>query len=286
MKVVFFGSSRYVSPLLNMLHNSVDLPLVVTTEQGSQEPVTFFCKAKKINYISVQKSAEMIGNLEIQSTGATLGVVADFGVIIPQEVIDFFEKGIINVHPSLLPKYRGPTPAQSAILNGEETTGVSIIEIDKYMDHGPIIAQAEAKIDPNDTARSLYEKLFKLGTPLLQEVVNQYEAGIVKKTPQDHTQATFTKLLTRDDGFLELSFIVSDSDFLNKMVRAYYPWPGVWTRSKLNEEDEKIIKFMPEKQIQVEGKRETGYKDFINGYPNADITLLDFLRKEVNEKSG
>lgn len=283
MKVVFFGSSRYVTPVMEMLKNNFDLPLVVTTEQGSSEPVPFFCKTRKVNYVSVKKSADLIGSYQIAEAEAPIGVVADFGLIIPQRVIDNFPQGLINIHPSLLPKYRGPTPAQNAILNGETQTGVTIIKLDKYMDHGPVLVQVEEEIKSNDTAKSLYERLFKISTLLLEKTLFRIEAGQVPAIPQNHEHATFTKILTRDDGFVDFKNFFSGKNLFERMVRAYYPWPGVWTKANITEntKDIRIIKFLPDKKIQVEGGREMSYKDFINGYPFAYKNLISFLKTDI-----
>lgn len=280
MKVVFFGSSRYVIPILNTLNTFFTLSFVVTTEQGSQEPVPFYCKANKIEYLSVRKKSDLT-SYEIQGKSADLGIVADFGLIIPDETMKFFTHGMINVHPSLLPKYRGSSPVQNTILNGDTKTGVSIIKLDSHMDHGPIIAQTEEEVKPDDTAKSLYERLFKLSCPLLQKTIQEFETKKVKLTPQDHESATFTKELRREDGFIDFK-TTSSKEFFDRIIRAYYPWPGVWTKSTLNPNAaEKIIKFMPGKKLQVEGGREMDYKDFINGYPDADKNMIDFLKKDL-----
>lgn len=281
MKIVFFGSSRYVVPVVDMLRTFFNLSLIVTTEQGSQEPIPFYSKTKKIEFLSVRKKADLITSYEIQGTGADLGVVADFGLIIPEETMEFFNMGMINIHPSLLPKYRGPSPVQNAILNGDTKTGVTIIKLDKHMDHGPIIASLEEEIKPDDTAKSLYERLFKLGTVLLQKVIQDFETKKVKLTPQDHENATFTKQFKREDGFVDFKTILS-KEFFDRIIRAYYPWPGVWTKTSLNSAGQaKTIKFLPNKRIQAEGGREMGYKDFVNGYPDADKNLIEFLKKDI-----
>lgn len=283
MKIVFFGSSRYVVPIVEMLHNNFDLALVVTTEQNSMDPIPFYCKAKKIPFISMRKAADLISSYEIESSMAQLAIVADFGIIIPPKVLGFFDMGVINIHPSLLPKYRGPTPAQNAILNGETETGVTIIKLDKYMDHGPVIAQVAEEIKPSDTAKSLYERLFKLSMPLLQKVVVNFENSKVRLVPQNHEHATFTKALTKEDGYIDFMNFFSSKDFFERMVRAYNPWPGAWTKINVteNEKDVRIVKFLPDKRIQVEGGREMDYKDFINGYSSANKKLLEFLKTDI-----
>ena len=282
MKIVFFGSSRYVIPVVKSLHSNFDLPLVVTTEQNRMDAVPFYCIAKKIEWLPVRKSADLIANYQIEAALASVGVVADFGLILPEQTMNIFEYGVINIHPSLLPKYRGPSPVQSAILNGDQTTGVTIIKLDKYLDHGPVIAQVEEEIKPSDTAKTLYERLFTIGTELLMKTLNSYENSRVMFIPQNHEHASFTKQLTKDDGYYDLQSIFSGRDFFERMVRAYYPWPGVWTKAVLNEKGEsKIIKFLPNKTVQVEGGNEMPYRDFLNGYPQADSVLVNFLKKEV-----
>ena len=247
------------------------------------DPIPFYCKTQKINYIQVSKSADLISNYDLETIMPELGVVADFGIIIPQQILRTFPMGIINIHPSLLPKYRGPSPVQNAILNGETKTGVTIIKLDKYMDHGPVMAQIEEEIRPGDTSQTLYERLFKIGAALLQKTLIRYERSQVLFVPQNHENATFTKILTRDDGYIEFKNFFSGREFFDRIVRAYYPWPGVWTRTNLSDKknDPKIIKFLPENKIQVEGKVEMSYKDFINGYPDADKDLISFLKTNI-----
>ena len=283
MKIVFFGSSRYVVPVVEMLHNNFDLSLVVTTEQNSMEPIPFYCKAKNIPFITIRKAADLDTTYEIESAMAGLAIVADFGLIIPPKTLSFFDMGAVNIHPSLLPKYRGPSPVQNAILNGETETGVTIIKLDKYMDHGPVIAQVAEEIKPSDTAKSLYERLFKISTVLLQKVIVNFENSKVRLIPQNHEHATFTKTLTKEDGYIDFMNFFSSKDFFERMVRAYYSWPGAWTRINVteNEKDVKIVKFLPNKRIQVEGGREMDYKDFINGYSTANKKLLEFLKTDI-----
>jgi methionyl-tRNA formyltransferase len=282
MKVIFFGSSRQVVPILNTLRLNAELVLVVTTEQGSQSPIPFYCKVNKIDFISVRKSADLIDNLEIMQKMADLGVIADFGLIIPEQTLKQFKFGMINIHPSLLPQYRGATPVQSAILNGDKKTGVSIIQVDKYLDHGPIIATSEEEIRDTDSAKDLYERLFKKAAEMLVDILQKIQSQNIKYQKQDDKNATFTKTLTREDGFMDVKRINNEQELFKRMIRAYYPWPGAWTKAVLkNEDGEKIVKFLPSKKIQVESGSEITYKDFINGYPNADKNLLDFLKNNL-----
>ncbi|MCL6096308.1 MAG: methionyl-tRNA formyltransferase [Patescibacteria group bacterium] len=275
MKLVFFGSSGYVISVIEKLKQDFEIELVVTTDK-TDGPVPKFCVEKKLPYISVTSLSEPNTKYKILNTKSELAVLADFGLILPSDILNKFKYGILNIHPSLLPKYRGPTPVQSAILNNEKETGVSIIKLDEKMDHGDILAQAKEKIRNDDTAQSLYKRLFEIGGNLLYQNIKQYIRGELKLTEQNHKNATFTKILTRSDGYFDLDNPPSPEK-LDLMVKAYYPWPGAYTKFRI-QNSEFRIKFLPEKKLQVEGKRPVSYKDFINGYPNLDKRLLVLLK--------
>ena len=145
------------------------------------------------------------------------------------------------------------------------------------MDHGPILAQEKIEILLTDTAQSLYQKLFPLGANLIVANLQDYVLGKKILTEQNHSAATYTKPLNRQDGYVDFANI--EPHAFDQKIRAYFPWPSVWSKVVLNGNEQKIVKFLPDKMIQVEGKREMSYKDFINGYPNADKKLVEFLRK-------
>ena len=163
---------------------------------------------------------------------------------------------------------------QTAVLNGEIITGVSLIRLDESLDHGPLIAQKEEAIEPSDTTHTLHKRLFKAGAELLKERLLAYLAGSLTLTPQDETRATYTKPLSRDDGYIDISYI-PPKEVLDRMIRAYFPWPSVWTTIKLNKKQVRI-KLLPEQKIQVEGGIPMSQKDFLNGYPEAE-TLIQKL---------
>lgn len=275
MKIVFFGSSSYVLPVIEKLEKDFEIELVITTEKENGA-VPKFCKENSLPYLSVSSLSDPKLKSELLNLDSELAVLADFGLILPYKILNKFAKGILNIHPSLLPKYRGPTPVQTAILNNEKETGVSIIKLDEKTDHGDILAQAKEKIRTDDTAQSLYNRLFEIGSNLLYQNINQYIKGELKLKVQNHKKATFTKILTRNDGYFELNNPPSPKK-LDLMIRAYYPWPGAWTKFRI-QNSELRIKFLPGKKIQVEGKNPVSYKDFINGYPNLDRQLLTLLR--------
>lgn len=264
MKIVFFGSSKHVIPVIKVLKDKFDLVLVITTEQNSSDAVPFYCHNNKIPYVSISAFSNQALDSQLSALNCEVAVLAYFGLMIPQGILKIFSKGIINIHPSLLPKYRGPTPVQSAILKGEKATGVSIIRLDDKVDHGPILTQKVEEILKDDTADTLYARLFKIGADLIEENLGKYLDGKTRLKEQDHSRATLTIALSKKDGLFDTDTSPSP-EVLNRMVRAYYPWPGVFFKAKLNEE-KRIIKLLPQKEIQVEGKKPMNYKDFINGY--------------------
>ncbi len=289
--VVFFGSSSYVLPILEVLRKNFDLELVITTEhpalQGEalrtlQPPVINYCITNKIPYLSATSLSDPNLQSSIFNLQSSVAVLADFRLIIPTKILKFFPYGIVNIHPSLLPKYRGPTPVQTAILNGEKTTGVSIIKLDNEIDHGPILGQEKAEILPTDTAGSLYKRLFEIGANLLLKILPDYLNDNLKPIPQNHKDATFTQHLTRQDGFIDISSPQLKIKNLKLKIRAHYPWPGTWLKTEINGK-EKIIKLLPNLPItqqpndpiliQVEGKKPMSYQDFLNGYKEAKNIL-------------
>lgn len=246
MKIVFFGASDFTPLVLPYLDKSFEVELIINEKNISFE--------------------------SIENTKAEIAVLAAFGKIIPKNVLNHFKYGILNIHPSLLPKYRGPSPVQTAILNGDKETGVTIIRLDEEIDHGPILGQTSEIIKSNDTSLSLYQRLFPLGAKLINKNAEKYVKNELKLTPQDHRMATYTKMLKREDGYFDLDNPLP-LEKLELMIKAYSPWPGVWTKW-----NNKILKFLPEKKIQVEGKNLVNYKDFINGYPNLDKNLVSLLK--------
>lgn len=248
LKVVFFGSGDFVKPVTDNLKENFELTQIISSKN-----------------FSVDDKPD-------------IGVVANFGAIIKKETMDRFPNGILNIHPSFLPKYRGPTPVQTAIINGETKSGVSIIKIDEEVDHGPILFQKEETILPSDTALDLLFRFFRIGGEALPDVIKRYISNQIDIAKQDDSKATFTKTLTKKNGFID-SNNPPDLKGLDKMIRAYFPWPGVFTKFNLGG-NEKIIKLLPNKTVQVEGKNPMSYKDFINGYEKGEeflskLSLLD-----------
>lgn len=153
-------------------------------------------------------------------------VVASFGILIPPSLLTLPKHGVLNIHPSLLPKYRGPSPIQTAILSGDDTTGVTIILLDDQMDHGPILLQEPTNILPTDTTSSLKERLAKQGADLLMKAIEQLGHGTITAVAQNDVEATFTKKIAKEDGRIQWSDAAKSID---RKSRAYDLWPGLWT---------------------------------------------------------
>lgn len=268
MKTVFFGTSEYVFPLLDVLREKTQLTLVITTDKLPTDSVPLYCKKNNIPCVIVSTKGELLQ----QEFSANLGVLAYFGLILPSSFLKKFPKGILNTHPSLLPKYRGPTPVQTALLNGDTETGTSLILLDNEMDHGPVLVSEKEKIKDDDTLTSLHKRLFSLGARLLSESLDNYISGTIKPIPQDHKKATYTKKLTRDSGYFDIDSPPTFEEF-DRMIRAYNPWPGVWTKVRIKNKELRI-KFLLNKRIQIEGKKPVDTETFKRGYPETS-SLID-----------
>lgn len=162
-----------------------------------------------------------------KSQKVDLIVVGFYGKILSKKILETPTYGALNVHPSLLPKYRGPAPVQAAILNGETETGVTIIRMDEQIDHGPIIAVANFKIgDKRFTTPELTKELWELGGDLLIKTIPKWIAGEIKPKEQKHESATYTKMIKKEDGHIDWS---KGAEQIERQIRAFTPWPGSFT---------------------------------------------------------
>ena len=215
------------------------------------------------NYSQLVKETLINANYELTGDPKQAGllVVAAHGAKISPELLTAAKFGGLNIHPSLLPKYRGATPVPHTILNGDTETGVSIIKMPNVIDAGPIVAQKKAPVKPDDTSATLLNRLFALGAGLLIEVLPDYLSGKIIPGPQPEQSPTpYCHRFTKNDGFIaweEFKIGVDD-----KKVRAFYPWPGVWTKLPTG----KTLKLLPHGQVQLEGKQPITWKQFSVGY--------------------
>jgi methionyl-tRNA formyltransferase len=231
MRVVFFGSASIGFPLLEALLASAgdEVAAVVTQPDrpaGRKQQLTpcdvkTFAQQRGLPVLSPEKIGDSLP--ELAALKADLFVVVAYGQYIPQSVLALPKYGAINLHPSLLPKYRGSSPIQWAVANGDTVTGVTILYVSEKMDAGDIILQREVPISPDDTSATLEPVLAAAGAKLLMEAVEQIRSGTVQRHPQNDATATEVRKLTKDDGRLDWTL---SAEVLRNRVRGFTPWPG------------------------------------------------------------
>jgi len=286
-RIVFFGTPDFVLPILSSLTKHFSVVGVVTSPDAisgrkklsAASPVKQFTQEKlSATPILTPEKLDQKAQEDLTRLTPDLFIVAAYGKIIPQEILLIPPHGSLNIHPSLLPKYRGTSPIQTMLLQGDTKSGVTIIQVDAQMDHGPIVAQWEIPITKTATFASLHVSIFQDAADRLPEIINNYLAGKSKPIPQDESRATYCERITRESGYVD-AHNPPTPEKLDRMTRAYYPWPTAWTLLRLNalegQAKEKRVRFLPGKKIQVEGGKAVAVKDFLNGYPK----MKDFIEK-------
>jgi len=233
-RIAFFGTPALAAVILGVLCESPFKPALVIT--APDKPAG---RGYAITPSAVKEAAERHGIAVLQSQkldtqfldsiGAEpwdLFIVAAYGKIIPKSILDIPRRGTLNVHGSLLPKYRGSSPIQTAIANGDTTTGPTIMLLDEKMDHGPIVSQKEFTINKDETSATLFEKMAQEGAELLVTTIPGWLDGTIPAIPQNHEEATTTKMLSKEDGRIDWN---KDAKAIERLVRAYDPWPGTFT---------------------------------------------------------
>lgn len=312
IKIVFFGTPKFVLPVLNDLNKSLKTkegsPIVAVVTQKPK----LVGRKKSLTYTPVDKWAfdreipKFHSAEEFLKSGikADVGILAAYGEILSKEVLNFFPHGILNIHGSILPKFRGATPIRSAIISGEKETGATIIKLDEKLDHGPIVTKFKEEISDNDTSETLKIKVFEKAGPILSELMQAYIKGKINLKTQDESEATYCREITKQDGLIPFEFIQSAlsgkvnkksweipfmKDFSQKptaeniynFVRAMDPWPVAWTYVSCTKGGEKkrlkIVKCHVDAskliidRVQLEGKNEVSFEQFKQGYPEASI---------------
>ncbi|MGH7245812.1 MAG: methionyl-tRNA formyltransferase [Candidatus Levyibacteriota bacterium] len=282
MNIVFFGSSLYSTIVAKKLFETGNLSLIVTIPDKkvgrkqilTPSPVKEFANTNNIPVLTTEvlndKTIEHIAHVHPDFL-----VVADYGLLLPESLLKLPKYASLNVHHSLLPKYRGPSPAPAAILAGEKYSGVTIIEMAKDLDAGDIVAQQMYELAKDETTQSLLTKLNTLGAEILLPVLEQYVKGRVIKNKQDETKAMFTKRYTKEDSYIDSTNPPSTEE-IDRMIRAFYPWPVAWTTMKVDGKDLRL-KLLPEQKLQPEGKKSMCLKDFLNGYPETQTIIKKIL---------
>jgi methionyl-tRNA formyltransferase len=248
--IIFMGTPEFAVPALRALHkNDQDIALVVTQPDRPKG------RGRKLTPSPVKETAMNLGYSVIQPASVRTAefmsyiekytpdfiVVVAFGHIIPKNILTISKIATINVHASLLPKYRGPAPIQWAIINEEKETGVTTMLMDEGMDTGDILLSSKLKIRPDDTSDTLHGRLADLGANLLIQTLNAYETGDIHPIPQDHTQATYAPILKKNDGRMNWKL---PAESLEAFIRGMTPWPGAFSFH-----EKKRLKFFKAKAI-------------------------------------
>jgi len=285
--LVFFGTEQFSLPSLQALIDAKwPVELVVTKPDskrgrglGLAEPAVKSLATK--NNIPVTQPEEL-SEIEdkLITIGAELAVLVAYGKIIPQEIIDIFPLGIINVHPSLLPKYRGPAPIEAAILNGDDLTGVSLMRLSAKMDAGPVYAQSKLRLSGNEKKPELYATLAQMGASLLLDKLDVIASGKLNAAVQDDSLASYTQLLKKDDGLIDFE---ESALVIERKIRAYANFPKaqavlfgqrviITSAHVVGDEDEaELIVKTSDGLLQIDeliapSGRKMSSKDFIRGY--------------------
>jgi len=310
IKIVFLGSADFSVPLLNFLIEEFTVSLIITEEDKAagrgkkivSPPTKILATTYNIPCLQPHKlkfNNELIE--EIQKQEPDILVVAAYGKILPKELLNVAPGGCINVHPSLLPKYRGPSPIQTALVNGDQETGVSIIKLNERMDAGDILVQEKVDIAENDTYELLAEKLAQCSSKNLVSVIPEYLNDKVELQKQDETQATYCYMIDKLDGKIDFT---QDADVIYNKYRAFHYWPNVFCFYKKLKFDlceikktdleidvseylsGQVFKFegkvyvkcgnsaLELQTVQIEGKKAVSIKDFINGHQDFIGSIL------------
>jgi methionyl-tRNA formyltransferase len=233
IRIVFMGSPDFALPSLSVLSAARNYQVVGVITQPDRAsgrgrelkapPVKTFALELNIPVVQPEKMREAM--IQLQDWNPDLIVVTAFGQILKKDVLDLPRHGCVNVHASLLPRWRGAAPINAAILHGDEETGVTIMQMDVGLDTGPMLAQKSIRIKPDDTAGSLIQRLSTLGADLLNEALPDYISGNIKPVSQPAEGATYAPMLKKEDGLLDF---MRPAVELERRVRAMNPWPGAW----------------------------------------------------------
>ena len=237
LRIVFMGTPAFAVPALRALVERGHVVVGVYTQPNRRagrgrklraSPIKIFseeCGLPVFQPRSLRQDSESARS-DLAELAADAVIVAAYGLFLPEKVLQLPRLGCLNIHPSLLPRHRGPSPVATAILNGDEATGVTIMLLDEGIDTGPILAQQETRIAADETAEGLTNRLFELGSNLLIDSLDRWEQGQIVPKPQSDDDASFTRRLEREDGRIDWN---QSADSLARRVRAFTPWPGAFT---------------------------------------------------------
>jgi methionyl-tRNA formyltransferase len=235
MRVALFGSPAFALPILEALHQHHDLVLVVAQPDKAAgrglklTPPPVAVRARELG-LPLEQPAKFKNNhafhMQLQKGHMDVAITAAYGKILPQSLLDIPRHGFLNVHASLLPKYRGAAPIQWALINGEQETGITIMQTEAGLDTGPIRLQTRTPVGPDDTAVTLFDNLATLGASAMLEALELLDAGNLPCIPQDDALATHAPLLTKEDGAVRW---FESAQRIYDRYRGVFAWPGTWT---------------------------------------------------------
>ncbi len=304
-KIVFMGTPAFALPSLTALLDSHQVVGVVTqpdrragrSQRLRESPVKALALEAGLPLIQPERVRERAAIEALRSWAADLHVVAAYGQILPQVLLDLPSYGTVNVHASLLPRWRGAAPIQAAIKAGDCESGATIMLLDAGLDTGPLLAKRALPLAPDETGQSLHDKLSLLGAELLVETLPRYLSGEIEPRPQDDSQATYAPRIKKEDGRIDWT---CSAQSIERFVRAFTPWPGAYTRwagvplrilaghhgagsaesGRVIEQDGNIAigtgdgLYFPT-TLQAPGKRRLRVSDFANGYSDFAGARLD-----------
>ena len=267
IRIVFMGSPDFALPLLSALARSYQVVGVVTQPDRASgrgrelksPPVKTLALELNIPIMQPEKLRLPEPMEQLRAWAPDLIVVAAFGQILKKDVLDLPRYGCINVHASLLPRWRGAAPINAAILAGDEETGVTIMQMDVGLDTGPMLAKKSIRINPDHTAGSVLQALSTLGADLLLETLPEYISGKLTAQPQPAEGATYAPMLKKEDGLLDFTYSAIE---LERRVRAMNPWPGAWFEWNGNP-----LKVMRASTVSVENRLVNGSRFTVEGRP-------------------
>ncbi len=312
IKILFFGTSVFATPILQkLIDEKYDIATVITQPDkpvGRKQiltPSPIKILAEKYNITVLQPENLLSYGRDASRPYFNLIITASYGKIIPKEILNLPKYGALNIHPSLLPKYRGASPIQYTILNGDKETGATIILMDEKMDHGKILAQEKIKIENRQTFSSLHNILSVLSSELLVKTITLWGSNKITPIEQDDSKATYTKIITKEDGKINWNKSAKE---IECQIRAFSLWPICWTTINIDEKEKRlkiidaktaetlqysnntpgrIIKTENKKmsvmcgseileilEIQIEGKKTMSGESFLNGCHSAIGQIL------------
>ncbi|MCY3834188.1 MAG: methionyl-tRNA formyltransferase [Chloroflexi bacterium] len=295
-KIVFMGTPDFALPSLHALIRDHHVAAVVTQpdrragrrRELRESPVKRLARAADIAVLQPQSMRDRAAIDELRSIDAEVFVVAAYGQILPQSVLDLPKRGVLNVHASLLPRWRGAAPIQAAIKAGDSESGVTIMLLDAGLDTGPLLSKRALSLAADETGKSLHDKLAALGAELLVDTLPRYLGGEIEPQAQDESAATYAPQIKKEDGLIDWNCSAAT---IERLVRAFRPWPGTFTKwrgrqlkimagfvgqgaadaGRVVERDGAFAigagdgLYFPT-ELQLEGKRKLSAAAFINGY--------------------